>query len=159
MADLKAIYENLGFSNVTTYIQSGNVVFCSGASLTTSGFADVIEQQIISQYGFEVPVIVRTIREMVRTISRNPFLQMPEIDHEKLHVTFLAGLPLKSNVDKIISLDFSPDRFIIIENDVFLYCPVSYGNTKLSNKFFESKLKVTATTRNWATVKKLVEMG
>ncbi|MEI6434221.1 MAG: DUF1697 domain-containing protein [Bacteroidota bacterium] len=159
MADLKAIYENLGFSNVATYIQSGNVVFSSGIGLTSPEIAQIIEKQILGQYGFEVPVIVRTLEQMKLTISRNPFLQMPDIDQEKLHVTFLSELPLESNVEKIVAHDFSPDRFTIIENDVYLYCPVSYGNTKLSNKFFESKLKVTATTRNWATVRRLAEIG
>ncbi len=159
MADLKKTYEKLGFSNVATYIQSGNVVFSSGIGLTCQEIAKIIGNQIQEHYGFEVPVIVRTLEEMKITLSRNPFLHLPDIDQERLHVTFLSELPLKSNVEKIIALEFPPDRFTIIENDVYLYCPVSYGNTKLSNKFFESKLKVTATTRNWATVRKLVEMG
>jgi uncharacterized protein (DUF1697 family) len=158
MADLKSIYEKLGFSDVTTYIQSGNVVFRSGNGLTSPEIAQIIGKQIQGHYGFEVPIIVRTLEEMKITLSRNPFLHLPDIDQERLHVTFLSELPQKSNVDKTVLLDYPPDRFTIIEKDVYLYCPVNYGNTKLSNKFFESKLKVTATTRNWATVRRLGEM-
>jgi uncharacterized protein (DUF1697 family) len=56
-------------------------------------------------------------------------------------------------------IDYSPDRFTIIGKEIFLYIPEGYGNTKLSNNFFENKLKVTATTRNWKTVNKLFELA
>lgn len=159
MADLKAMFEELGFSDVTTYIQSGNVVFNSNTKELPDAIARRLQHEILEKSGFEVPVIVRSEEEMVRTIANNPFLRNPALSRERLHVTFLADIPPQANLDKISGLNFPPDEFIIQGRDIYLHCPESYGNTKLSNAFFESKLKTTATTRNWATINKLLEIA
>lgn len=163
MADLKALYENLGFKEVKTYIQSGNVIFKTENKKASSSDIDIakkIEQAIFEKYNFQVPVIVRTAAEMKKTIAANPFLKDDNnIEADKLHVTFLAEEPAQKNLETIKSFDFSPDRFEIIGKDVFLYIPDKYGDTKLSNKFFETKLKVSATTRNWRTVNNLMELA
>lgn len=77
------------------------------------------------------------------------------LDREKLHVTFLEEEPEPTDVSAIQKYDFPPDAFRIIGKEVYLFCPGGYGNTKLSNTFFEKKLHVKATTRNWKTVGKL----
>lgn len=158
MADLKTLYEKLGFTNVATYIQSGNVVFKADKK-TGENLAINIEQAILKKYKFDVPVIVRTEDEMKKIVTLNPFAKEKKIDIEKLHVTFLAEIPAPENANSIGQIAFPPDRFVLIGREVYLHCPVSYGETKLSNKFFESKLKVTATTRNWKTVNTLAEMA
>ena len=154
MADLKTLIETLEFKEVFTYIQSGNVVFKSDGNLPDMGLAKKIEAAIEKKYGFQVPVIIRNIEELDKVISNNPFLAI-----EKLHVTFLSQAPKENNIKSIENIDFSPDRFFIKGKEVFLHIPESYGETKLSNKFFENKLKVTATTRNWKTVNKLFEIA
>jgi len=159
MADLKALFEKLMFKNVTTYIQSGNVVFKSKAELSDFELAKKIQTAIFKEYDFQVPVIIRTQQELQKIISSNPFLKEKNIHVEKLHVTFLSEIPAKDLNKSIDSLNFSPDRFYIIDKEVYLYIPNSYGETKLSNKFFENKLKVTTTTRNWKTVNKLEEIA
>ena len=159
MADLKALYESLKFREVTTYIQSGNVIFESDGKLSDLELAKKIEQAIYKKYDFEVPVIIRSAEELENIISINPFLKEKDINTEKLHVTFLSEIPNKTNLKSINQFDFSPDRFIIIGKEVYLYTPGSYGETKLSNRFFENKLKVTATTRNWRTLNKLFEIA
>jgi uncharacterized protein (DUF1697 family) len=158
MADLKALYEDLKFKDVTTYIQSGNVIF-KGKSSSDQKLAKRIEDAIYERYNFNVPVIIRTVEEMEHAISVNPFLKQSKIDIEKLHITFLAEIPEQENVESIRNINYSPDRFIIIDKEVYLYCPNGYGITKLSNNFFEQKLKIKATTRNWRTVNKLFEMA
>jgi uncharacterized protein (DUF1697 family) len=95
---------------------------------------------------------------MEKLIAINPFVKKENIDPKKLHVTFLLALPKKENVENINKSDFSPDEFIIEGKEIYLHIPESYGETKLSNTFFENKLKITATTRNWNTVNKLLEM-
>jgi uncharacterized protein (DUF1697 family) len=158
MTDLKALYEGLKLKEVTTYIQSGNVIFKSkGAS--DQKLTKRIEEAIYERFGFNVPVIIRTVDEMKHVISVNPFLKQSNIDIEKLHVTFLAEIPTQTNVGSIKNVDYSPDKFIIIDKEVYLYCPNGYGITKLSNNFFENKLKIKATTRNWKTVNKLFELA
>ena len=96
---------------------------------------------------------------MEKIISQNPFTKEKNIDLKKLHVTFLSETPDKEKIEQIKEADFLPDRFAIKGKEIYLHIPVSYGETKLSNKFFENKLKVSATTRNWNTVNKLFEMA
>lgn len=159
MQDLKNWYIESGFEKVTTYIQSGNVVFYEPRSRPVSEIANHIRTIIEEKTGFKVPVIVRTLDEMLVTVRDNPFMTIPGINQEKLHVTFLSENPESLNSEKLLTCSFPPDQFVVQNRDIYLYIPESYGNTKLSNAFFESRLKVTATTRNWATVKKLLEMG
>jgi uncharacterized protein (DUF1697 family) len=159
MADLKELFEGLHFKNVTTYIQSGNVVFKSDAKISDIQLAEKIEKAISAKYNFEVPVIIRTKEELEKIISQNPFAKEKNIDLKKLHITFLSTTPAKEKAEQIKEVNFSPDQFIIKGKEIYLHIPNSYGETKLSNKFFENKLKVSATTRNWNTVNKLFEMA
>jgi len=159
MGDLKMLYEELGFGNITTYIQSGNIIFQAMDHISDEQGATKIKQAIFQKYGFEVPVLVRTDEEMNAMQRINPFLDKKEIDLEKLHVTFLAEMPQPEYLTSIEKFDFSPDQFDIIGKDVFLYCPNGYGKTKINNDFFESKLKVSASTRNWRTVCTLVDIA
>ena len=155
MTDLKSLFEELDFKNVRTYIQSGNVIFESN----DRDPAQRIEQKIQEKYTFHVPVIIRTADEMKVVLNNNPFLREKNIDESKLHVTFLGEFPSEEQIQKTETLNYEPDRFNIAGKEIYLYCPNGYGRTKLNNNFFENKLKVTATTRNWNTVKKLAEMA
>lgn len=159
MTDLKALYESLGFKDVLTYIQSGNVIFKADSKKENTELAGAIEKAIFERYDFDVPVIVRTVEEIKQVIDTNPFVVDKAIDKEKLHVTFLSENPSHANLENTKTFHYPPDKFSIISKEVFLHCPINYGETKLSNKFFESKLKVSATTRNWKTVNKLYEMA
>ena len=156
MVELKALYEKAGFKNVTTYIQSGNVVF-STEKADIPALPDKIQQFIFKKYKFQVPVIVRTVDEMQALVDANPMVKSKDI--EKLHVTFLADHPGKEHLEKIKTYQYPPDEYIIAGKEIYVYCPNGYGNTKLSNNFFENKLKVTATTRNWRTVNELLKLG
>ena len=100
---------------------------------------------------------MRTAEEMTEILSSNPFL--PETELSRLHVSFLNELPEVENLNKITSIDFSPDSFRLKGRNVFIDCAGKYHKTKLSNQFFERKLKVKATTRNWKTVLKLQELS
>ncbi len=159
MTDLKALYESLKFKDVITYIQSRNVIFKTNSKSSDQDLAKKIEQAIHKKYNFHVPVIIRSVEEIENIISINPFLKNKDINTEKLHVTFLEEAPQPTSLESIKDFDYPPDEFIIIGKEVFLHCPDSYGETKLSNKFFESKLKVSATTRNWKTINKLIEIA
>ena len=159
MDELKALYEELGFCEVSTYIQSGNVIFKADLGSDPRNLSYKIEQTITEKFGFEVAVIIRTADEMKKLLSENPILKEKNIDTEKLHVTFLEEKPQKAFLDKITAIDYSPEKLCVTGREVYLYCPNGYGTTKLSNTFFENKLKVKATTRNWKTVNKLVELA
>ncbi len=159
MPDLKEMYEELKFKDIVTYIQSGNIIFNSNQNVSNQNLAKKIEKGISEKFKLAVPVIIRTINEMESILKINPFLKMPGIDIEKLHVTFLEEIPEQLKLKEVAKYDYSPDKFIIINKEVYVYCPDGYGMTKLSNNFFENKLKTGATTRNWRTVNKLVELA
>ncbi len=157
MEDLRALSGDLGFRDVETYVQSGNIILRSSLENPTI-ISKRIGAKIIETFGFEVPVIVRTSKEMRNVISNNPFLKENGIDSSKLHVTFLSEIVQKTSLEKLAELSTSPDRFYPAPREIYIYCPLGYGRTKLSNVGVEKALSVTATTRNWKTTNKLLEM-
>jgi uncharacterized protein (DUF1697 family) len=159
MKGLKSLYEDIGFKDVLTYIQSGNIIFRTELQTPDQILAENIEKTIFKKYRFEVPVIIRSLEEINRSIKVNPFIKKSSFLVEKLHITFLGKEPLASDWEIIKGLDRSPDEFTRVGKEIYLYCPNGYGITKLSNSFFEAKLKVKATTRNWNTVNKLQELA
>ncbi len=158
MNELTTLFESLHFKNVKTYIQSGNVVF-QAIETSVNDLAISIEDKISERFGFTVPVLVKEKSEIESVVKNNPYLMLEDKDVTKLHVTFLAKEPDKSNLDKINQGQYLPDEYILSGSVIYLYCPNGYGNTKLNNSFFENKLKVIATTRNWKTVNELLEMA
>ena len=157
MKELKEVYEGLGLENVRTYIQSGNVVFNHKKTPVKKLIAN-LEQAIAENFGFDVPVQIRTKAELERIIAENPFLKEKGLELEKNYVIFLAKEPDKAQLEKVNDLSYAPERFIISGTTIYFYCPNGYGNAKLNNNLFESKLKVSATTRNWKTVNVLAGM-
>ena len=158
MADLKSAMEKAGFEDVTTFIQSGNIIF--NKKVTDEKEPDrQVEALISKRFGINVPVIIRSNTDLKHIFEHNPFISDGQVDESKLHVTFLSGDPSSLLIDNLTVKDFRPDQFTIIGKEIYLFCPNGYGRTKLTNTFFESKLNVTATTRNWRTVGKLLELG
>lgn len=157
MDDLKILFESLNFKNVRTYIQSGNVVFEDNN--TDYGLLyKIIEDKILKEFGLEVPVIMRNQDQLKVILRDNPFLTRGNIEKSALYVTFLQDYPNDGVLDKINAVSFAPDEFRLIGKEVYLFCPNGYGRTKLNNSFFENKLKLKATTRNWRTINELHEM-
>jgi uncharacterized protein (DUF1697 family) len=154
---LRKMYENLGFQKVTTYVQSGNVIFTAEPA-NPDELARAITQQIENDFGFEVPVIVLTIDHLRRIIDRNPWLEDNSHDKAFWHVTFLSSKPPKIDA-KIAEKKLDREAIYITDEAVYLYCPHGYGKTKLSNGFLETKLGVGATTRNWNTTNELLRIA
>ncbi len=158
MPELKALFADSGFASVQTYIQSGNVVF-SAPETVEAQLAASIEKALADRFGFAVPVLVRTSEEWALVLRNNPFLAEKDIDPAFLHVTLLDCQAGPEAIDKLMHYQYEPDRYRLEGRAVYLYCPGGYGNTKLSNAFFESKLKVRATTRNWKTMNELYQLS
>jgi uncharacterized protein (DUF1697 family) len=158
MERLRASLERLGFGGVRTYVQSGNVVFESKPK-SAAELSQKIEAKILGDFGFAVPVVVKTSKEMEQIVSDNPLMKEKGIDHSKLHVTFLSGAPPTAAVKALEPLAASRERVRVLSREVYLYCPDGYGISKLSNSTIEKKLSVVATTRNWRTVNALLEMA
>jgi uncharacterized protein (DUF1697 family) len=158
MEDLRALVSSLGFDDVATYLQSGNVVFTASGPATV--VARAIQDRIASELGLEVPVIVRSKRQLEAIVRSPPFADL-DVDPKTRHVTFLAAVAQPTAVEELEALAdrFGTDQFVVTGSEVFLYCPGGYGETKLSNTYLERRLGVTATTRNWRTVTALAEMA
>ncbi len=116
-------------------------------------------EKISDDFGFPIPLVLRTSSEIRKIANDNPFLKEKGIDSSKLHVTFLSAFPETSALGKLDELNTDPDRFQINGREVYVYCPNGYGRTKLSNATFEKLLSVKATSRNWKTLKALAEMS
>ena len=154
MDALKEMYEDLHFTNIQTYIQSGNVIFNDNHTEQID-LGQRISNELMRKFGFEIPVIVLDTVELKEIIEKNPFTsdKTKEISH--LHVTFLSSKTELIDNGLFYQKKAPGEEFAITENAVYLYCPKGYGQTKLTNAFFESKLKVGATTRNWKTTLEL----
>ena len=155
---LKQMYEGLGFQSVKTYIQSGNVVFKSEDS-PIEELEQKIFEAISKRFILKVPVLVLEASEFKNILDRNPFLPLLKDDISKLHITFLWAHPEKHLVLGIENGTYLPDKYFILGCCIYLFCPNGYGRTKLSNNFFENKLKVKATTRNLKTLMQLVALA
>jgi uncharacterized protein (DUF1697 family) len=157
MAWLRTACEAIGLGEVRTYVQSGNLVFTS--RLGAAKLAQMIKATVDAQTRLPVTVVARSAAEMANIVANNPFLQQDGVDPAKLHVTFLDKTPAKPALDRLDALAGSRDKYFLRGSEIYLHCPINYGETKLSNAAIEKALGVGATTRNWKTVKTLQAMA
>ena len=154
MPALKELYEQLGFSNIKTYLQSGNVVFNAKAK-NNKQLEEQISSAIKDSFNLNVSVIVLTSKELETIIEQNPFTE----DKSNLYLTYLASTPAPFD-PKIISEKTLPgEQFVYTPKVIYTYFAQGYGKTKIHTNFLESKLKVIATTRNWKTTNELLKMA
>lgn len=157
MQDLRDHCESIGLIDVATYVQSGNVVFESLDDKALS-VATSIEDAVRDRFGFEVPVIVRSKTEFEGVATSNPFTAEPGVDEKHLCVVFLSDEPAASILQAMEVPGQTTDRFEVMGRHIYLHCPGGFARTKLTNNFFERRLGLTATARNWKTVKTLFDM-
>lgn len=158
MPALKAMYEQLGFDKVTTYVQSGNVIF-TGKTAEPNKLEKKIAQQIAKTFACEVPVIVLPLNTLTKVITKNPLAKDEALDPKFLHVTFLATKPKPYELNALEGKLQRGERISVSGQAVYLYCPNGYGTSKLTNNFLESRLGVVATTRNWRTTNELLRLA
>ena len=107
MSELKSLLEKAGFQDVITYIQSGNVIFSSNEK-SGEKLVKKISSEIKRRFGFDVQVIILTLKEIEYTLKNNPFIKRKK-ESERLYVTFLSNIPSKENLQKLNSIDYSPE--------------------------------------------------
>lgn len=155
MRQLCDALENAGFRDVKSYLQSGNIIVES--RLSPEGVSRRVMKAIADKFHFDdVDVVVLDAPKLGRIIAGCP--EKPgAADGNKWYVTFLANIPADELLKALGGAEYTPDRYFAGKGVVYVYS-VHYGRTKINNNFFERKLKVRATTRNWNTVTKLREM-
>lgn len=156
MAELRAIHEELGHTAVATYIQSGNVVFEADTD-DAHALSTQIETAIEHRTGLDVAALVRTAEQLATTAAANPFVARGE-DAKRIGIAFCAEPPSADAVAAIDQDALLPDEMVVAD-DVHLFVPNGFGRANITNAFLERALGVTATTRNWNTVSRLVDMS
>jgi uncharacterized protein (DUF1697 family) len=158
MSALRDLFVSLGFSDVESYIQSGNVVYRS-VSRNTDGMESLIEKSIQKTFGFPVTVVVRSSAALGKVIKTNPFAGRKGLDTTRLGVMFLKSAPAAAAVKALASAPRkTSDEYHIAGDAVYLHCPNGFGKTDLTIAFFEKKLNIEGTARNWNSVNALFTM-
>jgi uncharacterized protein (DUF1697 family) len=166
MADLRALVTELGHTDVSTYIQSGNVLFSAAADGDCAAMALVMAQAITARLGVSAPVVVVSARELAAILAANPFPDEP--DHRRVHAVVLGGPPgaeLTARLDAAVAQSTAKgarDAVIAVDRTLYLHTPVGFGNSDLSAAVMRivasPKAGTTGTARNWATMTKLHEL-
>ena len=157
MDALQSMLESVGFQNVQTYIQSGNVfVDSEEESAASVGFK--IKHEIFKAFGHEVPVVVVSKEDLEKCLKNNPFLKEKDVDTKKLYVAFLSNTLRTESINDLKISQFKPDEAVIDGNKIFIKYAVGAGKTRLDQKYIEKKLNLIATIRNWNTVTQLLKM-
>ncbi|MFN8402975.1 MAG: DUF1697 domain-containing protein [Anaerolineales bacterium] len=155
MAQLREVLANAGFGNVRTYIQSGNALVDS--DLPAKEIEKRIHELIKKHIGADLAVVVRTGKQLQKVLDENPFTDGYDIS--RIFFVSFAEKPPQKMVNDLLARDFSPEKLIINKDAAYMFIPNTYGSDTLSNNFLEKKLGVSATTRNFNTISKLIEMS
>jgi uncharacterized protein (DUF1697 family) len=152
MATLRTTLEGAGATAVKTYIQSGNAVFVHATKSETKLVAQ-LAAAIQKAAGFAVPVMLRSAAEIAAVIENNPF---PDAGEDDLHVGFLPATPAATTFDAAV---YAPEEYALVGRELYMMLPAGVGKSKLAGALVRQKAFAPATTRNWRTVQKLVELS
>lgn len=158
MAELREMLNKIKFKEVETYIQSGNIVLKSNES-DSSIIAEKVKKGIANTFGFDVPVLVKSYVELKSIFDKNPYTELVDIENKKIYFALLRETPQPEAIEEFRKNNFANDRFIVADNCVYLNYLNGAGKAKLTNNLIERKLKVSATSRNYRTMTKLLEMS
>lgn len=158
MKKLAMMFEEVGCTDVSTYIQSGNVVF-TARSMLVRRLPELITGALLKGLGVKVPVVVRSASELSNVLNNNPFLRRASAKPEHLHVGFLAKLPTPSRVSALDPTRSPGDTFEVLGREIHLCCPGGMARTKLTVTYFDRVLGTVTTVRNWRTTQKLAELS
>jgi uncharacterized protein (DUF1697 family) len=154
---LKKALEMIGFQNVQTYIQSGNV-FVDSEEENAAKVGFQIQQEIFKSFGHDVPIVMLAKQDLEACFTNNPFLKEADVDFKKLYVAFVSKELRSDSINDLKISQFKPDEARIDASRIFIKYAVGAGKTRLDQKYIEKKLNLTATIRNWNTVSQLLQM-
>lgn len=158
MADLKVMLVKIGFEDVLTYIQSGNVVFKSDEKNIHS-LEEKIKKGIADSFGFDVSVLVKTKTEIAEILQNSPYTKPKDLEAKRIYYVLLKNKPEQESIESLVQQDYPNELFSFGKNCIYLNCINGAGKAKLTNNIIERKLKVSATTRNHRTMLKVLELS
>lgn len=154
MADLKQQLAIAGFGAVRTYIQSGNILLES--DIKKEILREKIHQLILNHFGLDIEIFVMTRETVKKALDESPF--PPEAAPNRVFITFLSEPPATEKVIQLSQLDLGEEQYILNGKILYFHLPDGMANSKMSNVFFEQKLKVKSTGRNLNTIQKLLAL-
>ncbi len=158
MDALRELYTRLGFRDVQSYVQSGNVVFSTPAQ-DLARLRKRIEAAVVETFGVSTNIILRTPADFRSVIANNPFAKRAGIEPNKLHVNFLSGDPAPGVRERLSQIKLAREELHLDGRELYMYYPDGMGRSKLTPVAIERALKTSGTARNWNTVTKLLEMA
>jgi len=154
--DLNNIFIKLGFKNVKTYVQSGNVRFESDES-NKNDLVGIMEKEIYNVFGYNPTVILKTIKEIEDLVDESPFKNIGSESKAKMYISFLVGYPTKEYELPLVSRE-KDVKVVKVSNEIVLSIVIENNERYYSpNSFIEKELGVLATTRDWKTISKLID--
>lgn len=156
MGELRSLLEGLGYEDVRTLLQSGNVVLNSAKK--PAGVAREISEAVAEEFGVESVVIVRSRAELADVVKRNPFEKVVK-DPKRFQVSFLSAKPKAAVVKELAAVDVAPERVEFSGREIYAWHPDGIQRSPLVKLISDKRLGVTATARNWNTVTKLLELA
>jgi uncharacterized protein (DUF1697 family) len=157
MQALRDLLEDIGCTDVKTYIQSGNAVFCSRATDATR-LAQRIAKAIATDHGFEPFVLVLSREELAKVADANPYAKAVATEPKFVHAFFLAAVPKAPDLEGMRKVKAASESFVLDGRTLYLHTPAGFGVSKLAERA-ERLLGVPATARNWRTVTELLAMA
>ncbi len=152
MADLLSLIEDLGFTEARTLLNSGNVLF-QAARRSNIEIASALEAAIRSQFGFAVPVVVLSGKELKTIVAENPFPHAGS-DPAKHLVAFVNSTAALGKAKVLLKEQWEPEALVVGSKAAYLWCANGIIQSRLAQAFSRTTGEA-ATTRNWATVLKL----
>jgi uncharacterized protein (DUF1697 family) len=156
MNDLRERMSAGGYANVRTYIQSGNVIF-EHPSADENELRAALSELLLNEFNVKSPVVLRSRDELAEAIAHCPFTVEPA-DEKLLHIMFLADHPTSEQIAALDPNRSPADRLEIRGRDIYIHYAGGVQGSKLTNAYFDSKLKTVSTGRNWRTVNTLLGM-
>jgi len=156
MADFRAALTEAGFSNVQSYIQSGNVVLDVQAALSEDAVSQAVQTVLLDKFDIQTPIMLLTADRLQKAAQANPLGQ----EFEKpnwMFLFFLSEPPTSPNLDKLTELTSENERWELLGDVFYVFAGDGAGRSKLIARA-EKLLGASATARNWKTVQKLLEM-
>ena len=154
MAELREALAAEGFPEVKTYIQSGNVFLKSAQD--RESIQSLVYKVILEKIGADITVIARTHDEIKDLFENNPF---PIETSKRTYFTLFETMPEEDLIEEFIKLAKSPDEIVINQDSLYILFATKYSDSKFNNNFIERKLNIAATTRNFNTISRLLELS
>jgi uncharacterized protein (DUF1697 family) len=156
MARLRDALSAAGYADVRTLLQSGNVLLASERA--PAALERELSALLHAEFGFDIPVVVRTRDELAAVIAGDPFGEVAE-DPARYQVSFLSAAPDRAGVEQLVRADIAPELVVVGAREVYAWHPDGLQRSRLAGLITDQRLGVRVTARNWRTVTGLLALA